>query len=599
MHAIEKLLAEKAGKHQVATGEIVNCDVDIAGINDLYLQTVRSFYEMGGEKVFDADKIVMFFDHYAPCATITQAENHKQFRKFCFEQGIEKLMDIDQGVCHQVLADKGWVHPGEIVVVTDSHTTTHGAFGAFGTGVGATDLATTMITGKLWFMVPEIFRINLVGKLQPGVFAKDIILHIIGDLGADYGVYKAVEFAGPVVNGLSISERMCMCNMSTEMGCKTSYIQPDAVTMEYLHNCVARPYKIYETDTDFQYAAELTYDVSKIRAQVAAPSSVDNVFELDKYAGTPVDEAYLGSCTGGRLQDLAVAAQILQGRHIPKTTRMIVVPASKKVMEDAMELGYIQTLMQAGATITAPGCAACLGVHQGMLAGGEVCISSTNRNFPGRMGHVDGRIFLASPAAVAASALEGKITDPAVYLKTGDCEWTVMVMKTKVRGKAFVFGKNIDTDQIYPGRFVEYTDVEDIKKYAMYGADESFVKNFDPGDIIVAGTNFGCGSSREHAAITLKAVGTGAVLAESFGRIFFRNAINLGVPVITCSEITKIIAEGDEVEVDIEAGIIKNLTTGATAAAVPMSPYIMNILQSGGIKPMIKAMQETKKSKNR
>ena len=336
MHAIEKLLAEKAGKHQVATGEIVNCDVDIAGINDLYLQTVRSFYEMGGEKVFDADKIVMFFDHYAPCATITQAENHKQFRKFCFEQGIEKLMDIDQGVCHQVLADKGWVHPGEIVVVTDSHTTTHGAFGAFGTGVGATDLATIMITGKLWFMVPEIFRINLVGKLQPGVFAKDIILHIIGDLGADYGVYKAVEFAGPVVNGLSISERMCMCNMSTEMGCKTSYIQPDAVTMEYLHNCVARPYKIYETDTDFQYAAELTYDVSKIRAQVAAPSSVDNVFELEKYAGTPVDEAYLGSCTGGRLQDLAVAAQILQGRHIPKTTRMIVVPASKKVMEDAM-----------------------------------------------------------------------------------------------------------------------------------------------------------------------------------------------------------------------------------------------------------------------
>ena len=264
-------------------------------------------------------------------------------------------------------------------------------------------------------------RQKIKSKAKPGVFAKDIILHIIGDLGADYGVYKAVEFAGPVVNGLSISERMCMCNMSTEMGCKTSYIQPDAVTMEYLHNCVARPYKIYETDTDFQYAAELTYDVSKIRAQVAAPSSVDNVFELEKYAGTPVDEAYLGSCTGGRLQDLAVAAQILQGRHIPKTTRMIVVPASKKVMEDAMELGYIKTLMQAGAAITAPGCAACLGVHQGMLAGGEVCISSTNRNFPGRMGHVDGRIFLASPAAVAASALEGKITDPAVYLKTGDC----------------------------------------------------------------------------------------------------------------------------------------------------------------------------------
>lgn len=420
MHAIEKLLAEKAGKEQVVTGEIVNCDVDIAGINDLYLQTVRSFYEMGGEQVFDADKIVMFFDHYAPCATITQAENHKQFREFCTEQGIEKLMDIDQGVCHQVLADKGLVHPGEIVVVTDSHTTTHGAFGAFGTGVGATDLATIMITGKLWFMVPEIFKINLVGKLQPGVFAKDIILHIIGDLGADYGVYKAVEFAGPVVQELSVSERMCMCNMSTEMGCKTSYIQPDAVTMEYLRSTVTRPYKIYETDADFNYAAELTYDVSGIKPQVAAPFSVDNVFDLSKYAGTPINEAYLGSCTGGRLPDLAVAAQILRGRQIPKTTRMIVVPASKKVLEDAMDLGYIKALLAAGATITAPGCAACLGVHQGMLAGGEVCISSTNRNFPGRMGHVDGKIFLASPAAVAASALEGRIADPAKYLDAAE-----------------------------------------------------------------------------------------------------------------------------------------------------------------------------------
>lgn len=416
MHAVEKLLAAKAGRKEVRPGEIVNCDVDLAGINDLYLQTVRSFFEMGGERVFDPDKIVMFFDHYAPCATITQAENHKQFREFCFSQGIEKLMDIDQGVCHQVLADKGWVHPGEIVVVTDSHTTTHGAFGAFGTGVGATDLATIMITGKLWFMAPEIFRIHLVGKRAPGVYAKDIILHIIGDLGADYGVYKAVEFTGPAVADLSVSERMCLCNMTTEMGCKTSYIQPDAVTMAFLQKHVTRPYKIYDTDEGYPYAAELTYDVSEIPPQVAAPSSVDNVFPLEQYAGTSIDEAYLGSCTGGRLEDLAVAAQILRGKHLPKTTRMIVVPASKQVMEDAMAQGYIQELMTAGCTVTAPGCAACLGVHQGMLAGGEVCISSTNRNFPGRMGHVDGRIFLASPAAVAASAVAGRIADPTAYL---------------------------------------------------------------------------------------------------------------------------------------------------------------------------------------
>ena len=416
MHAIEKLLAKKAGLESVRAGQIVNCDVDIAGINDLYYQTVKSFFEMGGEKVWDPGKVVMFFDHYAPAATIKQAENHKLFRKFCNEQGIDKLMDINEGVCHQVLADYGLSHPGEIIVVTDSHTTTHGAFGAFGTGVGATDLATILITGQLWFMVPEIIKINLVGKIPEGVYAKDIILHIIGDLGADYGVYKAVEFAGEAVAQMTVSERMSMCNMSTEMGCKTSYIQPDEVTMAYIKEKVTRPYEIFETDADYKYCAELTYDVSKIAPQVAAPFSVDNVFDLAQYEGTPIDEAYLGSCTGGRLQDIAVAAKILEGQHIPRSCRMIIVPASRFVLDKAMKAGYISTLLAAGATITAPGCAACLGVHQGMLTGGETCISSTNRNFPGRMGHVDGKIFLASPAAVAASALNGKITDPRKYL---------------------------------------------------------------------------------------------------------------------------------------------------------------------------------------
>lgn len=416
MHAIEKLMAARAGREKVTAGEIVNCEVDIAGINDLYLQTVHSFYEMGGKKVCRPERVMMFFDHYAPCATITQAENHKQFRKFCSEQGIENLFDIDQGVCHQILADKGFVHPGEIVVVTDSHTTTHGAFGAFGTGVGATDLATILITGKLWFMVPEIFRINLVGKLRPGVYAKDVILHIIGDLGADYGVYKAVEFVGPLLKDLSISERMCLCNMSTELGCKTSYIQPDETTFAYLDSEVKRSSTIYETDADFVCAAEFTYDVSALEPQVAAPSSVDNVSDLSAFAGTPVNQAYLGSCTGGRLEDFAVAARILAGKKISPSTRMVVVPASKKVMTEAMDAGYIKVLLEAGATITTPGCAACLGVHQGMLAAGETCISSTNRNFPGRMGHVDAKIFLSSPAAVAASALMGEIADPADFL---------------------------------------------------------------------------------------------------------------------------------------------------------------------------------------
>ena len=417
MHAIEKILADHAGVSAVKTGEIINCSVDIAGINDLYLQTVRSFFEMGGTKVAAPSNVVMFMDHYAPPSTIIQADNQRQFRQFCRDQGIEKLMDIDQGVCHQVLADKGWSLPGRVIVVTDSHTTTHGAFGAFGTGVGATDLAIILLTGQLWFRVPEIIKINFEGDLPKGVYAKDIILHAIGSLGADYAVYKGVEIGGSTIKKLSVSERMAICNMTTEMGAKTAYIQPDEVTLEFLKKKAAAPYKIYETDPGFAYAAEHTFDVSKLKPQLAAPFSVDNVFELQKFIGRKVDQAYLGSCTGGRLEDIGVAAKILEGQTINPQTRFVVVPASKETFLQAMEKGYIQTLVKAGATFVTPGCAACLGTHEGMIASGETCITSTNRNFPGRMGHTKGEIFLGSPAAVAVAALKGEITDPSSYIK--------------------------------------------------------------------------------------------------------------------------------------------------------------------------------------
>jgi len=416
MHAIEKLLAKKAGKVSVQTGEIINCEIDMAGINDLYLQTIRSFHEMGGVKVHDPSKVIMFLDHYAPASTIMQAQNQKQFREFCWDQGIDLLMDIDQGVCHQVLADKGLAYPGEIVVITDSHTTTHGAFGAFGTGVGATDLAIILATGKLWFRVPEIIKINFEGKLPAGVYAKDMILHAIGALGADYAVYKAVEFAGSALAHLSISERMALCNMSTEMGAKASYIQPDSVTKAFLNEKVTRPYEIYETDADFVYADEISFDVSQLKPQLAAPSSVDNVYDISKFIGRHIDQAYLGSCTGGRAEDIGIAARILKGKKVAPRTRFVIVPASKGVLLESMEKGYVQTLVEAGATFVTPGCAACLGTHEGMIASGETCITTTNRNFPGRMGDTKAEIFLGSPAAVAAAALEGKIVDPTSYL---------------------------------------------------------------------------------------------------------------------------------------------------------------------------------------
>lgn len=410
---------KKAGLDSVKTGQIINCEIDLAGINDLYLQTVRSFFEMGATKVSHPDRIAMFLDHYAPASTITQVDNQRQFREFCEEQHIKKLMDIDQGVCHQVVADKGWSRPGRIIVITDSHTTTHGAFGAFGTGVGATDLAIILATGQLWFRVPEIIKINFEGTLPEGVYAKDIILHAIGQLKADFAVYKAVEFAGPVIDALSVSERMALCNMTTEMGVKTSYIQPDAVTKEFLASkglVEGQDYEVYTTDADFKYADEITFNVSDLTPRVAAPSSVDNVFDLKKYEGQTINQAYLGSCTGGRVEDLKVAAEIVKGKHIPRLVRFVIVPASKGVFLEAMAKGYVQALVEAGATFVTPGCAACLGTHEGMISSGEYCITTTNRNFPGRMGSTDAHIFLASPATVAASAINGKITDPTPYL---------------------------------------------------------------------------------------------------------------------------------------------------------------------------------------
>lgn len=416
MHAIEKILARAAGKDSVATGEIVNCRVDLGEVNDIYLQTVRSFYEMGGKKVHDPKKLVFIMDHYAPASTILQADNQKQFREFCREQNIELFFDVDQGVCHQAMVDNGLVYPGMILVATDSHTTTHGAFGAFGTGVGATDMAVIMITGKLWFRVPEIIRFHLTGTLSRGVFAKDVILRIIGDLGADYGIYKGIEFTGPVLKGLNVSERMALCNMTTEMGAKTAYIQPDEITLDFVRARVKHDFQVSSTDPDYKYAAEHTYDVSRLKPQLAAPHSVDNVHPLEKFIGTPINQAFLGTCTGGRVEDLAVAARILKGKKVHRGTRFIVVPASKAVLLEAMAKGFMQTLVEAGATFVTPGCAACLGTHEGILAPGETCITASSRNFPGRMGSTKAQIYVGSPASVAAAALEGKIADPAGYL---------------------------------------------------------------------------------------------------------------------------------------------------------------------------------------
>ncbi|MGB9813908.1 MAG: 3-isopropylmalate dehydratase large subunit [Thermovenabulum sp.] len=419
MHALEKILAKHAGKDKVKAGEIVTCKVDLAEVNDLYLQVVESFNEMGGKKVWDPEKVVFVFDHYAPAPTIKSASNHKAMREFIWKHGIKHLFDINTGVCHQVMPEAGLVYPGMLLVATDSHTTTHGAFGAFGTGVGATDLACILISGELWFRVPEVIKIEINGKLKPGVLPKDVILHILGKLGTEAAVYKAIEFTGDTVKNMNISGRMVLCNMSVEMGAKTSYIQPDEITLNYLKSrgVDIEKLEVPETDPNYEYSEIYNFDVSDLSPQVAIPHSVDNVVPVEAVKGTRVDQVFIGSCTGGRLEDIEWAYNILKGKKINERTRLVIIPASRDVFLEAIRLGYVEALIDAGATFSAPGCGPCLGAHQGVIAPGEVCVTTSNRNFPGRMGSTEGEIYLASPATAAACALVGKIVNPEEYIE--------------------------------------------------------------------------------------------------------------------------------------------------------------------------------------
>lgn len=412
MHAIEKILAKNSGKTVVKTGEIVTAKVDFAEVNDLYLQTIYSFREMNGKRVWDKDRLAFVFDHYAPAPTIKSAQIHKEMREFARENNLTYHFDVNAGVCHQVMPEAGLIYPGSIVVATDSHTTTHGAFGAMGTGVGATDMATIMISGELWFRVPEIIEIRIDGVPKDGVMPKDVVLYLMGKMRADGAVYKAIDFTGSYVEQLDVAGRMVICNMAVEMGAKTAYMQPNQKVLDYVGKRAVRPFEVQYTDDDFVYSESFKFDISDLTPQVAVPHSVDNVFPIDETEKVKVDQCFVGTCTGGRVEDIKAAADILRGRQIAEDVRLIVIPASTSVMKECIAKGYLQDLIDAGATISTPGCGPCLSAHEGVLAPDEVCVTASNRNFPGRMGSNKSRVYLASPATVAASALTGYLTNP-------------------------------------------------------------------------------------------------------------------------------------------------------------------------------------------
>lgn len=408
----ENILAKKAGLERAVPGQIVAITPDVALSHDNTAPIYGIFQKMGGQRVFDPQMHAIFIDHAAPAPTTQHAENHRIIREFVAGQGIENFYDVGRGICHQVLVEEGLALPGEIVLGSDSHTPHAGVMGAFAAGIGRSEMASIWAVGSLWLRVPESMKITVNGQLQPGVTAKDLALKVIGDLGADGALYMSVEWHGETIRALDISQRAILPNMMAEMGAKNSVIPPDEATLAYLAGRARREFELVLPDEDAAYAQSYTCQAEDLEPMIACPHTVDNVRPLSAVAGRRVHQAFLGTCTNGRLEDLAAAAEILKGRVVAPGTRMVVIPASSQVYLEALKARYIETFLEAGAAVESPGCGPCMGNHMGVPAVGEVSISTANRNFRGRMGTKESEIYLASPAVVAATAVAGVITHP-------------------------------------------------------------------------------------------------------------------------------------------------------------------------------------------
>ncbi len=412
MNITEKILAKSSGNPEVHPGEIIESQVDLAMSHDgTSPPTINTFRKIA-DKVWDPDKIAIVFDHNIPANNIGSAEFQKITRAFVKEQGIKKIFAHGEGICHQVLPENGLIKPGSVVVGADSHTCTYGAFGAFATGMGATDLAMVYATGKTWFMIPETYEITVNGMLKEYVTSKDLILNIISNIGSFGATYKALEFKGETIENMDVSGRMTMCNMAVECGAKNGIMEPNQAILNYLKERNVSSFEILNSDKDSNYEKNFYFNVNELEPQIACPHNVDNVYPVSEVEGANVDQAFIGSCTNGRLGDLKLAAQVLKGRHVHDDVRLIIVPASKEIYQDALKLGLIDVFLDSNAIICNPGCGPCLGAHMGVLGNEEVCISTTNRNFVGRMGDPKSEVYLANPAVVAASAITGEIKDP-------------------------------------------------------------------------------------------------------------------------------------------------------------------------------------------
>jgi 3-isopropylmalate/(R)-2-methylmalate dehydratase large subunit len=416
MNITEKILAHVSGKNSVRPGEIVDANVDMLMVHDLTGPlAVEAFKRIGVEKIWDNQKAVIVLDHQVPAESVKAAELHKMMRSFAKEQNI-RLYDVGKGgICHQVMPEKGHVLPGTVIVGADSHTCTYGAFGAFATGIGSTEAAAVFATGKIWLRVPEAIKINVSGIFRKYTAPKDLILHVIGRMGVDGAIYKSIEFTGPTIRAMSMAGRMTLCNMTVEMGAKNGIVEPDQTTLKFLEGRTSRDLEqslSLKSDAEASYEKTIEVDVTDLSPQIACPSSVDNVKPASELSHVRLDQAFIGSCTNGRIEDLRLAADILKGRKVKDGVRTLVIPASKETYTQALKEGLIEIFTDADALVCGSTCGPCLGGHIGLLAPGETCVSTSNRNFIGRMGSTEAKVYLASPASVAASAITGRITDP-------------------------------------------------------------------------------------------------------------------------------------------------------------------------------------------
>ena len=574
-------------------GSIVFKKPDIILTHDNTASISNTFKKMGGEKVKDPNQLLIVLDHNAPPTNAKLANDYLKIREIVKEQGIEKFHDVGRGICHQIMSYHA--KPGMIIVGSDSHTCTAGAFNAFAAGIDRTESAGLWKQSETWFRVPETIKINLSGKLAKGVYAKDISLWIIGMMGSSGADYMSIEYHGEGVKTLGISERMTLTNLASEMGAKNAVFPADEVLAEFYNEEIEGVW----ADEDASYIKEFDLNLSEIYPLVAAPHHVDNVKAISEVQGTKLGQGLIGTCTNGRIEDLRAAAEILKGKKLPADFQLLVIPASREIYTQALKEGLIITFLEAGAQILSTSCGPCLGTGQGIPADGINVISTANRNFKGRMGNKEASIYLASPAAVAASALKGEITDPR-GIKSNDKYPYEKVQSKTVEIDAsedryyegswnYTDVDNLNTDQMFAGNLtynINSSEGDKIMPYLFKGFDDSFSDRVKTDDIVIAGENFGCGSSREHPAVGLSYAGVKAVICKSVNRIFYRSSVNQGLPIIILPEAVDAFKQGNKIQIDFINGIVK--IEDKEFAFAPLPEKLMNIFEAKGLVNFVK-----------